>query len=351
MSETRVKKLAVSLAGLLITLSLVMLPAGLSLAQNQTPPSQQSGTTPASSSSATTTPTGGVGTILREVGGQTKLPSYDAGHASQNYQPGASQLTSIVYFVLDFFKYIFGGIAVLMLTVSGIKLIISGRAVADVMSREKENLRFSLSGLIIILVADQIVRNVFFGQEGEVYRTGTDMQMAAEQGADLARGITGIIRVFIPSVAILYFVVAGVRLLLSMGNNEKLTKTKKQLAWAILGLAVAGLSEIVVFRIIFPDQGMRLPDTQEFSRLVVQITNFVSGFVSTIAVSMLIYAGYLYVTSVGGAGLDKAKKVLTGAIIGLLIAMAAFGLVNTFIKLEPLTSVQQVQEDVPIPGT
>lgn len=351
MSETRVKKFVVSLAGLLITLSLVMLPAGLSLAQNQTPPSQQSGTTPASSSSATTTPTGGVGTILREVGGQTKLPSYDAGHASQNYQPGASQLTSIVYFVLDFFKYIFGGIAVLMLTVSGIKLIISGGAVSDVMSREKENLRFSLSGLIIILVADQIVRNVFFGQEGEVYRTGTDMQMAAEQGADLARGITGIIRVFIPSVAILYFVVAGVRLLLSMGNNEKLTKTKKQLAWAILGLAVAGLSEIVVFRIIFPDQGMRLPDTQEFSRLVVQITNFVSGFVSTIAVSMLIYAGYLYVTSVGGAGLDKAKKVLTGAIIGLLIAMAAFGLVNTFIKLEPLTSVQQVQEDVPIPGT
>lgn len=346
MSERRAHKWLPALFGLLTVLALVILPSGLAIAQSSTPPAQ----TPASSSS-TTTPTGGVGTILREVGGQTKLPSYDAGHANQNYQAGASQLTSIVYFVLDFFKYIFGGIAVLMLTISGIKLIISGRAVADVMSKEKENLRFSLSGLIIILVADQLIRNVFFGVEGEVYRTGTDMQMAAEQGADLARGITGLIRVFIPSVAVLYFVIAGVRLLLSGGNNEKLAKSKKQLTWAIIGLAVAGLSEIVVFRIIFPDQGMRLPDTQEFNRLVVQITNFVSGFVSTIAVTMLIYAGYLYVTSVGGAGLDKAKKVLTGAIIGLLIAMAAFGLVNTFIKLEPLTSVQQTTEEIPIPNT
>lgn len=341
------KTLVLAAIQLTFIVGLLAVPMGASLAATV----EKTPATPPAAGSDTTTPSGGVSSKLREIGSQTQLPSYDAGHANQNYQAGASQLTSIVYFVLDFFKYIFGGIAVLMLTISGIKLIVSGRAVADVMSREKENLRFSLSGFIIVLVADQIVRNVFFGQEGEIYRTGTDMQMAAEQGISLAQGVTGVIRVFIPSVAILYFVVAGVRLLFSMGDNEKLTKTKKQLTWAILGLAVAGLSEIVVFRIIFPDQGTRLPDTQEFAKLVVQITNYVSGFISTIAVSMLIYAGYLYVTSVGGASLDKAKKVLTGAIIGLLIAMAAFGLVNTFIKLEPITSTPQPQQEVPIPNT
>ncbi len=345
MSEKLTIRVFVAFTAVIAVLAINLLPAGIPLVRADE--AQQASGTAASS---TETPTGGVGSILREVGGQTKLPSYDAGHAKQNYQSGASQLTSIVYFVLDFFKYIFGGIAVLMLTISGIKLIISGRAVADVMSREKENLRFSLSGLIIILVADQLIRNVFFGEEGEIYRTGTDMQMAAEQGVNLAQGITGIIRVFIPSVAVLFFVIAGVKLLFSRGDNEKLTKAKKQLTWAILGLAVAGLSEIVVFRILFPAQGGRLPDTQEFARLVVQITNFVSGFVSTIAVTMLIYAGYLYVTSVGGGGLEKAKKVLIGAIVGLLIAMAAFGIVNTFIKLEPLTSAAPAQE-VPIPNT
>lgn len=294
--------------------------------------------------------TGGVGTVIREIGGKTALPSYDAGHAKQSYQPGASQITSVIYFILDFFKYIFGGIAVLMMVISGIKLIVAGRAVQDVTSRQKENFRFALTGLIIILIADELIRNVFFGEAGEVFRSGTDMQMAGEAGSNLGRGVAGIFRIFVPAVAILYVVIAGIRVLLSMGDPEKLKKAKTQITWAVVGIIIAGLTEVVVFRVLFPDDGGRLPDTAEFTRWVITITNWISGFISTIAVSMLIYAGYLYVTSFGGAGIDKAKTIVKGAIIGLLIAMAAFGLVNTFLKVEPLTGIPTPQE-VAIPNT
>ncbi len=299
---------------------------------------------------AETTPTGGAGSVIREIGGTTQLPSYDAGHASQNYQPGASKLTSTVYFILDFFKYIFGSIAVLMIVISGIKLILSARAVQDVMSREKETMSFAFSGLLIILLADTIIRNVFFGQEGEMYRTGTDLQMAAEQGVSVVQGVTGLIRVFIPSIAILFFVVAAYRLLVSQGDPEQLKKAQKQITWSIVGIIVAGLSEIVVFNVLFPQQGSRIPDANEFSRVVVTMTNYVSAFISTIAVSMLIYAGYLYVVSGGGEGINKAKTVIKGAIVGLLIAMAAFALVNTFVKVEPL-STTPVPEETTIPNT
>lgn len=328
-------------------IALISLSISLSLGFNlalAADPGAATATPPAGSTST------GIGNVIRQVGEPTNLPNFDAGHSKQSYQAGASQITSTIYFILDFFKYILGGIATLMIIISGTKLILSARQVEDVMSREKETLRFAFSGLIIIILADQVVR-LFFGAEGEVYRTGTDMQLAAEQASNFAAGATGLIRIFIPSIAILYFIIAAYRLLISRGDSEQLNKAKTQITWAIIGIIVAGLAEIIVFRVLFPAQGSRIPDANEFAKLIVTMTNFISGFISTIAVIMIIYAGYLYVTSLGGDNLEKAKKILIGAVVGLLISMAAFALVNTFVKVEPLASGATVPTEQTIPNT
>ncbi len=289
-----------------------------------------------------------VSSVVRSVGEQSNLPSFDAGHSDQAAQPGASNITSTIYFALDFFRYVFGGIAVLMIIISGMKLILAARNIDDVMNKEKNTLRYAFSGLIMILLADQVLRLVFFGEEGEVFRSGEDIQEAAERGTSIASGVLDMIRVFIPSVAVLFVIIAGIRLVLSQGDQEKANKAKTMLTWAIIGLIVAGLAELVVYQIIFPDAGTRLSDPYAFNRLIITMTNFVSGFISTVAVVMMIYAGYLYVVSGGGEGVEKAKKIVMGAVIGLLLAMAAFALVNTFVKLEPLTEDIPVA-DVPLP--
>jgi len=351
MSKMKTKKLLAVTGMIFISLALTLSFNIIALADaTTTPTATPSGGQPAANPGSSTTPTGGISSVVRQVGGNTSLPSYDIGHASQNYQPGASQLTSTIYYILDFFKYILGGIAVVMITISGIKLVFASRDVQDTMSREKENLRFAFSGLIIILVADQLIRNVFFGSEGEMYRSGTDLQMAAQQGVALTQGLTNLIRVFIPSVAILFFVIAAYRLMTSQGDPEKQKKAQTQITWSIVGIILAGLSEIIVFNIIFPQQGSTIPSATELAKLVVTMTNWISGFLSTIAVIMLIYAGYLYTISLGKDNLDKAKTVVKGAIIGLLIAMAAFGLVNTFIKVQPEQTTPPPAE-VQIPNT
>jgi hypothetical protein len=309
----------------LTTVLLLTITLGLNLASAQTAPTPPA-TTGVSNAS------GGIGATVRQIGASTSLPSYDAGHADQNYESGASQITSTIYFILDFFKYIFGGIAVLMIIISGLKLILAGRTVDEAMNKEKETLRLSFIGLMIILIAGQLLP-LFFGQEGEIYRTGTDLTLAATKATTFTQGLTGLIRIFIPSIAVLYMVVAGYRLMLSRGDAEKMTKAKTQVTWAIIGLIVAGLDEVVIFQILFPNNGSQIPDPAAFTKTIITMTNFVTGFISTIAVSLIIYAGYIYVTSLGGEGVDKAKKILTGAIIGLLISMAAFGLVNTFVKI------------------
>jgi len=67
--------------------------------------------------------------------------------------------------------------------------------------------------------------------------------------------------------------------------------------------------------------------------MIVGWTNWVLGFVGAVAIAVIIYAGYLYILGeVGGGGVDKAKKILTGAIIGLILIISAYAIVNTVIK-------------------
>lgn len=64
--------------------------------------------------------------------------------------------------------------------------------------------------------------------------------------------------------------------------------------------------------------------------LLLRIVNFFLGFLGVVAVLMVVYGGVLYVTSAGNDdNVGKAKKIILYAIIGILIILSAFALINT----------------------
>lgn len=280
---------------------------------------------------------GYVGSVLDKIGGQSKLPDFASGHADATYEPGASRISSAILYAVDLFKYLLGSIAVIVIIMSGIRLITSVKNVEEVANKQKEHLKYAIFGLAVVLMADALVKQVFFGEAGEVYRSEADIKLAAERGNDHIRGLYSLISMVIGALAVLMIVIAGFRMVVGAGKEEANTSAKKQITWAIIGLMLVGVSEVAVKNILFPSNGGKLPDVNAANLQIIQITNFISGFVATIAVAMFMYGGYLYVVDFGKeeqAG--KAKKVFTGAIIGLLLAMGAFALVNTVIKVEPL---------------
>lgn len=67
--------------------------------------------------------------------------------------------------------------------------------------------------------------------------------------------------------------------------------------------------------------------------LIVTIVKFVLSFLGIIAVIMVIYAGILYVTSRGdGDQVENAKKTITYAVIGIVIIMSSYALINTIFQ-------------------
>ncbi len=71
------------------------------------------------------------------------------------------------------------------------------------------------------------------------------------------------------------------------------------------------------------------------------VVNYFLYFLGLIATIMVIYGGFLYITSGGDdAGAEKGKKILIYAAIGIIVILVSYAIVNTIIgsgiNVEPL---------------
>lgn len=257
-------------------------------------------------------------------------------HKLSSVEPGAEIITSIIFTAIDFLKYLIGSIAVLYVIVSGIKLIAAGKKVDEISEKQKENLKFIIYGLIMIITADELVTKVFFGDYGECVGSATNAAECAKIGGSLIRGIYSLVLAALGTVAIFIFVLSAFRLVTAYGNEETINKQKKRILMSIVGILVAGVGEFAVKGIIFREGGTKGIDIAGAQKLVTNFTNFIAAFIGAGAFAMLFYGGYLYVASFGNEEkTGKAKKIIFGAIIGILIALAAFGIITSITTLSP----------------
>lgn len=67
--------------------------------------------------------------------------------------------------------------------------------------------------------------------------------------------------------------------------------------------------------------------------IVARIINVALGLLGTIAVGLIVYAGFLWMTAAGNDDqITKARGIITAAIIGLLIILSAYAISNYVIK-------------------
>jgi len=71
-----------------------------------------------------------------------------------------------------------------------------------------------------------------------------------------------------------------------------------------------------------------------FDNAVINLTNWVLGFVAMIAVLMIVFGGVMYIGSAGDeTKATTGKRVVTYALIGLVIAGIAYALVNVIVSV------------------
>lgn len=268
---------------------------------------------------------------FEEIMGKTKMGGGEALHELSNVEPGANIITSSIFKLIDFVKYILGAIAVVLMIMSGLNMITAGTKIDEVSQKEKENLKFIIYGLIFVIIADELVTKVFFGDYGECIASASNAAQCAKQGSGLVKGIYSFVLAIIASFSIMVSVISAFRLVTSAGNEEIIKKERGRIIMAVIGLVIAGFGEFAIKSIVFREGGTKGIDIAAAQKLVYNLTNFVAAFIGASCFVMLFYGGYLYVLSAGNdEKTGKAKKIIMGAIIGLLIALAAYSIVTTF---------------------
>lgn len=119
-----------------------------------------------------------------------------------------------------------------------------------------------------------------------------------------------------------------------MKINKKIIKQALLVAAMMIG-ALSLLHVLpVASALALPDPEVDPSGTGEGSLrvVVVQMVDYFLGFLGLLAVIMVIYGGVLYVTAGGKEEQsNKAKKVIMFAVIGLIIILLSYALVNTVI--------------------
>ncbi len=249
-------------------------------------------------------------------------------------EEGAGVIVAAIQRFLDFFKLIVTPVAILFITIMGVKMVTAARDSEEVTTAAKNSVTYTLYGLLFIFVSDSVV-SVFFGSEGEIFRNGTSgVQDFSTKSSNFFAGIYGLVETLIGAIAVFILVTAGMRYVAGSYDDDQISKAKKQIQWALVGLFVIGVSEFVVKDVLFQDQGTRL-GVEEGKQLLANLTNFMAGTMGTIAFVSLLYAGYLYVTGAQNEdNVAKAKKIIMWSLGGIVIALAAFAITNTIVTLD-----------------
>ena len=184
--------------------------------------------------------------------------------------------------------------------------------------------------------AQQIMKNYGVSSEYELMDRIEGCRSAAELGLIGSNQILGLVRFFetlIGAVAIFFIVYSGVAIIASMGEEETIKKHRKTLLWSFIGLAIVILANTVITRFFFvvdPITGNAGIDTATGIYTIAGITNFIAGFVGVFAVVAIIVAGIIWVANFGNDEIaNKAKKIILSAVIGVVLAVSAYAIVNT----------------------
>lgn len=143
-----------------------------------------------------------------------------------------------VVYLITFVKYLIGAVAVLILMRSAIGMVTN--TASDELEKNKKNVVASIIGLIMIVISDPIINNIFFSIDKTRYPSvgGAVVGINYQQGISEIVGFTNFLVTILTPIAILVVVVGGVMYITSGGNAENQAKAKRMIFLAMLAILI-----------------------------------------------------------------------------------------------------------------
>lgn len=276
-------------------------------------------------------------------------------------QAGVIQLRAIMLNAYFFLKYSLIVVAVGYLSLNGIYLVTAGKNIEEKVTKAKANIKWIIYGLFGFLMIDTFV-GAFFGQgdvAGMIFHDTTNDSVLYQTATKFTYelfSLTDFLLSFASLLGVLIIIISALTIVGAFGNENIISSQKKISMVVVGGLVIIALAKTVVGRVLFGIAGYDetghiitditkggevvspknvgfLVDAQAGTDEIIGIANYILGFVGILALVMFVYGGLRLVMAQGDSGaIDKAKSIMTSAIIGVVIAICSYTLVATFIN-------------------
>lgn len=244
---------------------------------------------------------------------------------------GERQLNEITRAVANTIKNLIAGLAVMWIVYAGARMIFA-QGDESVITEQKKAILYAGVGLVSILLVGRGI-DYLYGPAG-IVRT----ELVRDQGfTNEVYGVVNFIKALVGTVAILFIVISGVRTLFATGQEDELTKQKTSILWIAVGLIMIAVDKIIIENFfIIPTQEqsdqIRTSNITSVINVIGSVIQFILGFVGLIAFGALIYGAATMIMNFGNDEMvEKAKKIIKNAIIGILVILSAYVIVSTLV--------------------
>lgn len=160
----------------------------------------------------------------------------------------AQLFDNTTHIVVTFIKYLLGSLATLFMIRSGFMMVTSQGA-EETITREKKNLGLGAGGLLMVVVADLIVRELLYNTSYNA-ETGTTVAIDQNEIINQLVGFTNIMVSFVGPALMLLMVVGGVLYITAGGEEERMNMAKKMMVNSVIGIAIIYGSFAIVSTVI-----------------------------------------------------------------------------------------------------
>ena len=247
-------------------------------------------------------------------------------------QSGETLAVNFIRNAISIVRFVVGAVALIMGILYGMALVFA-RGQEEAITRQKKNFLGVFIGFIILIISENVA-NIFNPETATAERL-IDFNAARDQ----LRNMVDYVKWLLGSVIVLFMTISSVKMVTAGGEEEEITKQKRNLTWSVIGMLVILLANNIVnaiYVINSPSEviaGKAQTTIGEISSLI----RLILIFLGPLAIVFTIYAGFYYLTSFDNEErTTTAKNMLVGGITGIIIIYSAVAIVNT-ITSEPLT--------------
>lgn len=252
---------------------------------------------------------------------------------------------------LQYVKILTVVVGILFMTIMGYTLVTNGGNEEDV-TKAKKGMIFTIVAFVMISMSQNIAK-IFDMSDGSLLGSPQEILNRVHIFDKQTEIFVTFVKYVIGTYAVVQIVRHGAKMVTAGANEEEMGKRKKAILFNLAGLLLIYLGDIAINKVFYKvDKSVYsgitgvhpYADAKEGVSQLVGITNLVVTFVGPVGVLMLIVGAVMYATAGGqDEQMQKAKRILITAGVGLLIIFGAFAVVSTVLagKLQGMGSITQ----------